>query len=278
MKRVLWILVLVLLCTCAAAQERTDIGFENTLIDLDNDGAPEEVHLKMDGPELEQVLRLVIIGADGGINVQITDLMYGVEAFAADIDGDGIQEIFLTGDIDSSDYETWCVHYTDEGIQIVPFQDAGRTENTQDYCESGYGRLTGIGEGTVVLTGSQDIVGTWFAERTFTLTEDGFALLDGGIYVFPREEDMDEEYFWAYGPLTLQRDLEAWDDNDQNWTVAKGTFLYLTASDKNSKVWFETADGQTGYFTIEPDTARGWGRIINGVSEAQVFEYVPYAD
>ena len=39
-----------------------------------------------------------------------------------------------------------------------------------------------------------------------------------------------------------------------------------------------TPDGLIGALDISPDYDRGWGWMVNGVGEADCFEYVPYAD
>ena len=39
-----------------------------------------------------------------------------------------------------------------------------------------------------------------------------------------------------------------------------------------------TEDGREGFFSIAPDAERGWGMKVNGVSEEELFEMVPYAD
>ena len=43
-------------------------------------------------------------------------------------------------------------------------------------------------------------------------------------------------------------------------------------------LWFVTEDGRTGYFGIEPNEEQGWGYLVEGMSEDELFEMVPYAD
>ena len=57
-----------------------------------------------------------------------------------------------------------------------------------------------------------------------------------------------------------------------------GDKLVITASDKATRAYFETQDGRQGYLEIAPNAEQGWGWLVNGVSENDVFEIVPYAD
>jgi len=82
---------------------------------------------------------------------------------------------------------------------------------------------------------------------------------------------------WDYFHLTLTRDLPVKLEDGSDGTLKAGDEFVVTASDKLSIVYFETAEGVKGSFAIEPDLDYGWGSKINGESEDMWFEYVPYA-
>ncbi|MBR2572168.1 MAG: hypothetical protein IKE30_08625 [Clostridia bacterium] len=244
-------------------------------LDADGDGAAETVLWSMlsDGDEPRLQLRVISEGGDEA--VFDTDILYGGSVGTADLNGDGILELLATGDMMSDDYCTYCLHYTDGRLAETLFADAGRGVSGNGYFKAGYGRLTALDPqtGAVTLTGSQDVLGTWFGSRTFRLSPNGLLeFADGGQWI--REYDPEDPELWEYAALTPVREIRCADGS----SLAAGETFIVTASDKCASASFLTREGRTGTLSICEDEQRGWGWTVDGIPEEELFERVPYAD
>lgn len=282
MKRFLaFVLAMMMLCGAALAGEidegvRELVLDEKMEIDLDGDGASEGLTIQMVGAEDETFLHLVVEGSDGSVNAYSCELWYYMGGFVLDMNGDGAMEILISGDIMSDDYFTWCLNYdTETGMKALQFADANRGDNTDDYFEYGYGAITDIAENRVSLAGTQDMLGTWMAERTFTLRDGQFELEDGGVW---RMLDLTADpEVWEYMCLVLAQDMDVLFEDGSEGRLAAGEKLLITETDKLSYAGFVTEDGRRGTIALEENTEE-WGHLINGVSEEEMFEYLPYYD
>ena len=246
-------------------------------IDLNGDGEAEQVLIRLQGPEEEQTVSVFVTASDGAMYTYDTDVMWLSDAWATDLDGDGQMEILISGDEMSDDYFTWCLRFDDEaGLVALEFADANRGENTDGYFDAGYGEVTAIDGNRLTMVGSQDVLGTWMAARTFTLKDGRFELEDGGLWKLLSGED--EEEMWEYGSLTLTAELPVTLSDGSDDVLRKDDQLVITQTDKVSIVYFRTRDGREGSFPIEPNLEEGWGSLVNGVPEYDLFEYLPYAD
>lgn len=270
----------------AGCAEDTDMALNNGAalaldqrleIDLNGDGEAEQVLIRLQGPEEEQTVSVFVTASDGAMYTYDTDVMWLSDAWATDLDGDGQMEILISGDEMSDDYFTWCLRFDDEaGLVALEFADANRGENTDGYFDAGYGAVTAIDGNRLTMVGSQDVLGTWMAARTFTLKDGRFELEDGGLWKLLSWED--EEEMWEYGSLTLTAELPVTLSDGSDDVLREGDQLVITQTDKVSIVYFRTRDGREGSFPIEPNLEEGWGSLVNGVPEYDLFEYLPYAD
>lgn len=253
---------------------------------------PAETEIQMDlngdGGEESLLWRSVVENEYGDEHVELTvgesvwtsDRLCGAEVRAMDIDRDGMVELFVSGDEMSDDYLTYCLHFDGAQWTLVPFADAGRGENTDEFFDTGYGRVTALEENRVTLCGSQDMLGTYMMERSFTLKDGRFEFADDGLFVAANIDAIDADA-WKYRSLTLKQDAEATfvtESGEQTGTLKAGERVMVVSGDKAETVNFVTEDGKSGFFTVAPDEAQGWGSLIGGVSENKVFEMVPYAD
>ena len=252
------------------------LGSKPVSIDLDGDGTQEAVSCAMVPTEYDAHLQLKVTGSAEA--VFDTGIINGNPAWIYDLDGDGAMEIFLWGDEMSDDYITFCLHWVNGRLVPVLFADTTRGEGGEGYYKSGYGMLEDVDTeaGTVTLCGSQDALGTYFMSRTLALSEDGlFELADDGRWV--RDLSGMEDDAWEYGGLTLKASV-ACEIDGQAMALEPGEKLMITATDKSSFVEFVTQDGREGRLAISRNYIQGWGWLVEGIPEEEIFESVPYAD
>lgn len=271
------LLMLCLLFSCAQAEEiqgaETFTLGEKGLVDLDGDGGMESVTLKMEGVPGEEYLALYLFGADGSFYSYEMYVMQLMEAFALDIDGDGLKELFVVCDFYSDDYVTYCFHYTEaQGMTALQFAGIDRYGDGSPYVDGGYGRITAVNGNCVSLVGSQDVLGTWMAGRDFALENGRFELVEGMYSFITDEED------WEYRPLILKQELRVTLEGGGEATLPAGEELLPLRSDRESTVDLIARDGQEYSVQIDFNDETGWGWFVNGIYEEDLFEYVPYAD
>lgn len=282
-KLIAWMLILILAMGCSYAEMSVPENAvllamnEKMEIDLDSDGEKEKVQLRMEGVEDEACLRIIIEGSDGAMNIYDTWIMYPETCIATDMNGDGRMEILLSGDLQSDDYCTWCLNYDLEyGIRPLMFVDANRGMNTGEYQEQGYGKIISIDGNYLTLRGSQDVLGTWMADRIFTLENDTLNFADTGMWIM---QDMtDDEFTWDYFCLTPIKEVPVTFEDGTEGTLAAGEKFVITFSDKVSVAGFMTQEGKKGSISLTENTDEGWGHMIAGVPDYEYFEYIPYAD
>lgn len=286
MKKLISMLMLLTLALGCAEGEDMDVMKtwavpENEAIplDLDGDGSEETLTWRqglygMDGDCAE----LFVTTAGGETLHWQSGMLTPHGVWAGDLDGDGRTEILVTGDEMSDDYVTWALRLEEGELKTLTFANGSRGDEESQWLDCGYGLVTGIEGNRLTLEGSQDVLGTYFASRDYALQEDRFVFCDDGLYRF---EDGDDEALWEYRSLTLRRDLPVTllqDGEGISDVLQAGTQLRLTASDKVSIAYFRTRDGREGCFPIAPDEEQGWGFVVEGVPEEELFEALPYAD
>ena len=285
MKRILSLVLVLALLACGVALAEgqlwkggTPIDETPRSLDLNGDGSMETIYTETVPADFESVQRVHVLDADGTESVYDAEIISDASAWAGDLNRDGTMEIFLWGDIMSGDYFTWCLHYNGDHLTPVLFADISRGENGQGYFKSGYGMLDDVNldECMITLSGSQDILGTYFMDRTLSLTEDGlFELTDDGMWV--RDvSDYDDET-WEYAALTAQVPIPCEIDGEAE-VLNPGDRIMITGFDKASVVTFATADGREGRLAVSEDYARGWGSLVDGIPEEEAFGFLPYAD
>ena len=152
------------------------------------------------------------------------------------------------------------------------FADASRGGDGEGYEDYGYGYIVSAAGGELTLCGSQDVLGTYFGTRTFALRDGAFEFADDGLWHFDTSA-----VDWENRALDPIADIPATfvdGGAETAGVIEAGTRFAVAASDKVSIVYFVTEDGREGFFPIEPDP-RGWGVLVNGVSEDELFAFVP---
>lgn len=260
---------------CVALEENAPVQ-----LDLDGDGTAETVSWAMSPRDYDTYIALTVEPAAGAPATYATAIMYG-QVYVQDLDGDGIMEILLTGDVMSDDYYTWCLQYRNGALFEVLFPDSERGANSDGYYTTGYGLITGISEyGVLDLTGSQDVLGTWMATRRVRLDSPGrFEFCDNQMWERSLAFHDDEADLWEYGALTVKSPVPYVGDHGcDSGVLNPGDRIVVYATDKVSEALFYTQDGITGILSISNNDGQGWGKLVGGVPEEDCFEYVPYAD
>ena len=275
------LLILCLLALPALAEpEPAKLALDEPLaIDLDGDGTEETVSWTLEMGEYEECVHLRILSANGEEVVWSTPILWGEAVYVVDLDGDGRQEILASGDVMSDDYITYCLRWDGAGLYELLFPDCSRAQNTDGYYKEGYGQITAIDGNRVTLSGSQDMLGTWFAERTVTLSaHDRFEFADDGLWV-RNLSGRDDDSLWGYAALTAAVPLEYADaEGNPAGTLQPGDKLLVCATDKETFVRFLTPDGTEGTLAISRNYEQGWGWLVDGTPEEDCFEHIPYAD
>ena len=285
MKKVLaMVLALLMLLGGAMAEEQAafdPIALENGVAieaDLDGDGAMESVTwttAMID--EYDEEAIVAVSGASGDVEWH-SGMLHGSQAWITDIDANGLKEILVSGDEMSDDYTTFCLNYAGSMLEQLMFADVNRGENTGEYYPWGYGMVTEINGSEITLMGSQDMLGTWMAERRFSLLDGRLEIVDDGYWIV--DSDPEDPEVWEYRSLTPVQAIPV--TFVENFEMSAGELqpgerILLTRFDKIADAFFVTEDGRHGFITAEEDE-ENWGWIINGIHESELFEYVPYAD
>ena len=79
----------------------------------------------------------------------------------------------------------------------------------------------------------------------------------------------------SYFEMTVTKDLPVTIDGKET-TLPVGSKLSITGTNLVDTVTFETSDGITGSIQVTPDE-ENFGWLIDGISENEYFEMVPYA-
>lgn len=284
-KLVALLAALILLCFAAQAEETNERIPQETLIpeniviplDLDGDGLEEKVSWKeIWADEYTQKCIVTVVTNENDILTYTPEFEYTVGVYARDLDGDGRTEFLISGDLASSDYITICLHLFNGRLEPALFADCSRTNYNRGYDKWGYGMVTAIDGNLLTLSGSQDILGTWNGERTFTLADTGiFEFADDGRWIRDPSEPLGD--MWEFAGLTAAQALACTMPNGAKSILPAGTRLMIIASDKQTAE-FITDKGVHGTLSIYPDETKGWGFYVDNRPEEEAFGYIPYYD
>ena len=161
---------------------------------------------------------------------------------------------FILDCVGMSDYHTTYLYDADKNYNLV---------------QSIPGHITDISDGTCTIQAKVDAFGTWGAKKEYTYDGNGFVTTDevDNLDNLPSKGDD------AIG-ITLLKKLTYIDKDGEQQQLSKETVIYPTALD-GDKLEFMTEDGaESGYFTFVYEDGV---RYVDGVSENDLFEGMPYA-
>lgn len=201
------------------------------------------------------------IDFDGETYTDSFTWLYDVSLYMGDIQfGDGSRELFLIGDIASTDYITYIYRLSAEG-QITRTEVEGIVRDV-----NGNGEL---GVETVV-----NVLGTYLANCTYQLLTDGSLVLSSP-YSIPQPDVYAEDR-----RLTLLQELHgALQEEDGEFvpvTLTASMRLLLFETDAESYVLLTGENGEV--VRLEISFAEGeWTSRVNGIPEEECFEGFLYA-
>lgn len=165
---------------------------------------------------------------------------------------DGRSFLFISIDVMSDDYISFVYEITN-GV-ITPCEKINDVEFT----------LEGSSFTKMNAQKHVDALGSYIAQTSYDLHEDGTLTASRDIMPI-----LHKTYL-----MTVTKELPVSMDGVDT-TLPVGTQLYITGTDEKSIVSFETLEGKTGTISIEKQD--NWGYNIQGISENDYFEMVPYA-
>lgn len=162
--------------------------------------------------------------------------------------------LFDTAEFEGS-WETYLYELTDKEVHRA--------------SESGYGCITAAGVDSVQLMSRVDVLGTYWPKVWYSIEETGEFVQQEFIY-------STEPYEFRY--LTVTRELPIYIDDSQT-ILPEGTRLWITATDNDGTAWFRTFPINQEVKDLEGTIRyiRDDGIYIDGISEFEYFEYVPYS-
>lgn len=99
---------------------------------------------------------------------------------------------------------------------------------------------------------------------------------DGNVYTKIRTSDSHEDEMPLVSTRALPVTLFGADGSETETTMPVGTKFYVRATDEETFVDMELEDGRKCRIAVR-QSGDGWGFLIDGVSEEECFEFVPYA-
>lgn len=166
--------------------------------------------------------------------------------------GSGDIRLLISADYASDDYFTKVFDITDDGIKELSGLDNINIEGS------------GISFDRITVSEHLDVLGTYEGIAEYEITDGGeLVRLDDIIQINSRF------------PLVVKKALPVIIDN-QKTTIAAGESITITGTDNKGTAYFSTADGRKGSISYIRSSQR-WELIIDGISETEYFESLPYA-
>lgn len=194
----------------------------------------------------------------GDDTLQITEYCYGLESAYALVEYTNSFYV-LVGALHDND---WCE------LHLMKVDNTGI-----EWCDSigaHYANGAPDSVNSFQLLSKIDVLGTYSGKKTYSIrddafyTTDKFYTIDNGPQVeYPRELVSTKEF-----PVEL--------DGKQTM-LPKGSTIYIVGTDYNGIVQFVTEDGTNGIIHYSPRTETSWELTIDGISEEELFEMLPYA-
>ena len=177
---------------------------------------------------------------------------------------DGRVFVLLVADHASDDYELFLYEVTDGKLKMTDQQD-------NLFIGDGSVLAGGRKNGMLMLKKNVNVFGSYQCSMTYSIGDDGKLVPDEEFF----QVDIDN---YPYSVLTVTREFPVSVNGGQT-TLQTDTQIRITGTNDAGIALFETTDGKvTGeiHYT-DPDNDTEFYHKINGVTEDQYFESIPYA-
>ena len=229
--------------------------------DVDKDGENETIDLvRQEGEESRWVLTVDgnSVGDVLAMDARLCSL------WLADIDSNGIVEIIFSGDMGSDDYVT-CA-WRGDTLESISFTGENRRgANPWELTKTVDGRAV-MSAWQLYIEGWSYQLGTYRAARPYTVSDGVItpASRNGWTYV-------SNDYY-----LVVKKNLPVILDSGMQTVLPPGTAILLTGTD-GSVARFTGSGDLAGSILLEFVYGDNGGWYINGLSENEYFETLPYA-
>lgn len=165
---------------------------------------------------------------------------------------DGKSFLIISADYASDDYVTFVYDITNSGLQKCDELNGAKIIGT-------------VNLDNIVLSMHLDVLGTYSGQMLYTIESDG---------TLTQSEDVFSGFGSAF-EMTVTKKLPVTIDNNAT-TLPIGSVLTITGTNNIDTVYFITNDGKEGYinYTLNEED---WIHYIDGISEFEYFEMIPYA-
>lgn len=194
----------------------------------------------------------------GDDTLQITEYCFGLESAYALVEYTNSFYV-LVGSTHEND---WCE------LHLIKIDNTGI-----EWCDSIGARFANGAPDSVnsfQLLSKVDVLGTYSGKKTYSIRDDAFYTTDKFYTI---NNGPQAEYPRA---LVSMKEFPVELDGEQT-TLPKGSTIYIVGTDNNGIVQFVTEDGTDGIIHYSPRTENSWELTIDGVSEEELFEMLPYA-
>lgn len=177
---------------------------------------------------------------------------------------DGRVFVLLVADHASDDYELFLYEVTDGKLKMTDQQD-------NLFIGDGSVLAGGRKNGMLMLKKNVNVFGSYQCGMTYSIGDDGKLVPDEEFF----QVDTDN---YPYSVLTVTRELPVSVNGGQT-TLQTGTQIRITGTNDAGIALFETTDGKVSgeiHYT-EPEGDSEFYHKINGITEDQYFESIPYA-
>ncbi len=251
-----------------------------TEIDLDGDGSMETVVYTLKASEDEYAdytsASITATAQSGEVAAHILEYeFYNINVFALKLDASSdAMTLAYTYEHSSEDYDTVFIKYESSAFSVIP---CANTEYSGEYSEvnSVFGAFKDItADNKITVNTVCDVLGTYWGYCEYELKDGMIQKTENGDW-------------FAENPafvLTLTKELPVTfieNETQTEGTLKAGTKIAITrVSGDYTKAYFiteyETTESETKEGFIEVDVSN-YPHTINGIDEAEYFEYIPYA-
>ncbi len=196
---------------------------------------------------------------------------YDASIAFAKLDETGRVYVFVTGDVASTDFETYCFYVSEGHMENVHFNAPAPFS----YGLGIAGMLEAIDGGYIIINPVLDVLGTRFYRRNMIMKNGVIEAAENSAYVSCY--DLSDPEIWEYTSLKTISSVPCF-VNGNEFVLEKGTSVIVTWLNYDEReIGFTTESGMNGYFKYSKAMDRDWGIYVGGVYEEDAFEYIPYA-